>query len=446
MAPHPRSPAAIEAIRAATADHGIVHVMSRTPSSTRATRSGDPLSAEELAQCERAAARLHSDLSALVGKLPESARGGSGMSRELGVVRNTCQRVAHALGDDQASLETLVKLPGTKGLDQFLDAMHASGLDARAVDMARQGVRRFEELIQNHAGSHSKLCDRIKRTTTPDGEFALGSLDARRALFETAVGVTGRSAQTTISLYAFKGDPGDPGLLQRAVATGLIQTTVVPGGMPVVISNGDTLDWIDEDSNTLRNLDETEARGSTPEALLREFTSEPLPVVTSRGSPEALIRVIDPSGLDGARTFDVVTAARSNHPFTDQHGELVLNEVWSLANCPSARLIFDIYLHETLERYFRPALDVQQWYPNLSAPGGDRWVLRYPSVPKLELLGRGTDRAPSAGYPRQRELTSALFDRVGWDEREFYGLRCEVEYPIWRAGYCMTFRPVASGE
>jgi hypothetical protein len=436
----------MEAIRAASADRGIVHVMSRTPGSSRAPRTGGALSAEEIAPCERVAARLHADLGSLVTQLPEPSRGGSAMSRELGVVRNTCQRVAHALSDDTPSLDTLVKLPGVKGLDQLLDSMRARGFDARSVDMARAAVRQFEEIIQSFGGSHSKLCDRIKRTTTPEGEFSLGSLDARRALFESAVGVTGRSAQTTISLYAFKGEPGDPGLLQRAVATGLIQTTVVPGGMPVVLSNGDTLDWIDERSDHLRNLDDSEARGSTPEALLREFTSEPLPVVTSRGRPEALIRVVDPSGLEGAKTFDVVTAARSNHPFTDHNGDLVLDEVWSLANCPAVRLIFDVYLHETLERYFRPALDVQQWYPNLSAPGGDRWVLRYPSVPKLELLGRGTERAGSAGYARQRELTSALFERVGWDEREFYGLRCEVEYPIWRAGYCMTFRPAGGAS
>lgn len=419
---------------------GIVRVMTRSATSKRRV---DPLDAESLARCERVAARLYADFSDLVSKLPESAQGGSGMSRELGVVRNTCQRVAHALQDDQSSLDTLVKLPGVKGLDQLLDALLEHGIDARSVDTGRAAVRQFEDVIQSCAGSHSKLCDRIKRSSAPESEFKLGSLEARRSLFESAVGVTGRSAQTTISLYAFKGEPGDPGILQRAVASGLIQTTVVPGGMPVVLTNGDTLDWIDEGSDHLRNLDDSEARGSTPEALLREFTSEPLPTVTSRGRSDALIRVVDPSGLDGAHTFDVVTAARSNHPFTDPNGNLVLDEVWSLANCPSARLIFDVYLHETLERYFRPTLDAQQWYPNLSAPGGDRWVLRYPSVPKLELLGRGIDRASSAGYARHRELTEALFERVGWNPSEFYGLRCEVEYPIWRAGFCMSFRPVS---
>lgn len=416
-----------------------MRVMSRSATSKRHV---EPLDAESLARCERVAARLHADLSDLIAKLPEAARGGSGMSRELGVVRNTCQRVAHALQDDQASLDTLVKLPGVKGLDQLLDAMRSHGLEARSIDTGRAAVRQFEDVIQSCAGSHSKLCDRIKRSSAPESEFKLGSLEARRALFETAVGVTGRSAQTTISLYAFKGEPGDPGLLQRAVASGLIQTTVVPGGMPVVLTNGDTLAWLDDESEHLMNLDDTETRGATPQALMREFTSEPLPTVTSRGRSDALLRVIDPSGLDGARTFDVVTAARSNHPFTDPNGDLVLDEVWSLANCPAARLIFDVYLHETLERYFRPILDAQQWYPNLSAPGGDRWVLRYPSVPKLEMLGRGLDHAASTGYARHQELTGALFKRVGWDPSEFYGLRCEVQYPIWRAGYCMSFKPV----
>lgn len=421
---------------------GIVRVMAKDPSSVLGA-GVEPLSAEQRARCERVAARLHADLSRLVLSLPESARGGSGMSRELGVVRNTCQRVSRAVSDESPSLETLTKLPGVQGLDQLLDAMLGHGLEARQVEMARTAVRAFEDVISDYAGSHAKLSSRLRLSGPDDGGFALASESARRSLFEAAVGVTGRSAQTTISLYAFRGTPGDPGVLQRAVVTGLIRSAVIPGGMPMVISNGDTLDVSGPEDQTLRNLDDTEAKGSTPEALLEEFTTHPLPSVSSRGNPDALIRVIDPSGLDGPRVVDVVTAARSNHPYTDpKTGAPLLDEVWSISNCPSVTLVFDIYLHQELERVFRPSIDAQQWYPNLSAPGGDRWVLRYPSVPKLELLGRGTSNASTGAYSRHRELTDALFARIGWDPDEFFGLRCEVRYPVWRGGYCMSFRPV----
>jgi len=65
--------------------------------------------------------------------------------------------------------------------------------------------------------------------------------------------------------------------------------------------------------------------------------------------------------------------------------------------------------------------------------------MRFPSQPRLELLGYGLDRMHTASYPRQRELATFLFDHLGWDPNDFVGFRCELPHPIWRAGYCMSF-------
>lgn len=402
------------------------------------------LSPDQRARCLRIAQRLHADLGALIERLPDHAKGGSGMSRHLSVVRNTCQRVAHALSDPEATLETLVKLPGTKGLEQLIEAIDSSGIDQHLCQNASSAVEQFDALIRDNGGSHARLISKIEKITNPDEPFELGSLHARQELFKSAVGITGRSAQTTISLYAFRQSAENPDVLQRAIASGLIQTTVVPGGMPVVISNGNTLRWDDDPDDALKNLDDSQAQGATPEALLKEFCSQPLPTVTSRGTSESMIRVIDPQSLDGPQTFDVVSAARSNHPYLDPQGDPVFNEIWSLANCASTRLVFDVYVHEDMESKFRPSIDAQQWYPNLSAPGGDRWVLRYPNVPTLELLGRGLGNSATASYSRHAELTRVFFDRMGWDPNAFFGFRCEIEYPIWRGGYCMKFTPIPS--
>lgn len=423
---------------------GILHVMSTPPYLPKPTAKAT-LSPEQRARCLRVAQRIHADLGALVDRLPEHARGGSGMSRHLDVVRNTCQRVAHALSDAEPSIDTLVRLPGTKGLEQLVEAIAAHGIDPHLCENATTAIGQFDALIRDNGGSHAKLIARIESATNPEVPLELGSLRARQELFKSAVGITGRSAQTTISLYAFRQSAESPDVLQRAIASGLIQTTVVPGGMPVVISNGNTLHWDDDPDDSLKNLDDSVAQGSTPEALLKEFCSHPLPTVTSRGTAGSMIRVIDPQSLDGPQTFDVLSAARSNHPYLDPQGEPVFNEIWSLANCPSTRLIFDIYLHADMESRFRPSIDAQQWYPNLSAPGGDRWVLRYPNVPTLELLGRGLGNSASSGYPRHAELTRVFFDRMGWDAGEFFGFRCEVEYPVWRGGYCMKFTPIPGG-
>jgi hypothetical protein len=393
--------------------------------------------------CDRVADRLHADLSLLISELPIAAQNGSGMAKHLNIVRNTCQRVIHATRDQSPNAQTLVKLPGIKGLEQMLEAMRAVGVSIEPIELATIAVAQFDQLINTLAGSHTKLAARINAVGTVDSKSPLGSIESREALFHAAIEVTGRSAATSISLYAFRQSPENPDVLQRAIASGLIQTTVVPGGMPVVIRAGDTLQWDDPENRTLDYLDDSKPLGNTPEALLKEFTTHPLPTVSSQGSSDNLIQVIDPANFEGPQTLDVITAARSNHPFRDpSSGELTLDEVWSLVNCPCSRLLFDIYLHRDLERTVRPKIDSQLWYPNLSSPGGQRWITRYPSPPRLELLGEGISHAPTASHPRHSELTSTLFDRVGWNPSEFVGFRCEVMFPIWRAGYCMSFHPV----
>ena len=359
-----------------------------------------PLSADERALCDRVATRLHADLGVLVNLLPEAAQSGSGMAKHLGIVRNTTQRVMHALRDQSPSPET-----------------------------------------------HAKLIARIEAVGSVDSKSSLGSIEARQALFNAAMGVTGRSAQTGISLYAFRRSAENPEVLQRAIASGLIQTTIVPGGMPIVIRAGDTLKWDDPKNRSIDLLDDTQPHGNTPQALLKEFTTHPLPTVSSQGSADNLVQVIDPAKLDGPQTLAVITAARSNHPFTDpETGKMTLDEVWSLVNCPTAQIIFDVYLHRDIERMVRPGIDAQLWYPNLSSPGGQRWITRYPSPPRLELLGEGIGRAQTKAHPRHGELTNHFFSRLGWDPGEFVGFRCEVIYPIWRAGYCMSFQPAQQPE
>jgi len=152
--------------------------------------------------------------------------------------------------------------------------------------------------------------------------------------------------------------------------------------------------------------------------------------------------VIDPETLDSEIEIDIALGERSLHPMVDEHGEPTLNEVWTLVNAPTRQLLFDVYLEERLERQYRPSVDAQMWYPNLSSPGDDRWITRFPSQPRLQLLGRGLSQAASPANARHAELTAFFFDRLGLDPDRFVGFRCEVAYPIWRAGYRMAFERV----
>jgi hypothetical protein len=264
----------------------------------------------------------------------------------------------------------------------------------------------------------------------------IASVEHRESLYHSAVSVTGRSVQTAISLYAFREDV-ESGTLERGTVKGMIGNILRPGGMPMVLNSGDLLRGEDE-VRQLRTLSKEQMKGRTPEAILGAFTTDPLPSVTSRQRGGTLMQYVDSSTAAG-QAFDLVTALRGRNPIFDERGNPSLETVWSLVNCPTERLILDVWLHVDMERKYRPGVDAQLWNPGLLAPPDERWAVMLPVQPRLQLLGRGAARSESEFYPRQAELTRSFFSHMGWESEAFVGFRCEVQYPVWRAGYCMAF-------
>lgn len=439
MAQHPNAP--VRPAATAAEHPGIVRVM--PAARTRPRRSPiTPLGPEERAQATRIAERLLAELRGLIRALPEQAQGASGMSRHLGLVRPTCQRIVQTLGEADASPETLTSLPGVQGLELFLDAVRSHGGDPRAVDVAAAAVRQFAAFLAQSGGSQSRLAARLDASHTKPGDGGLGDEAVRAALFDAAATMMGRRIETGISLYIFQLSRNDPLTLERMLAHGQIGSRVSPVGMPMVLCSGNTLSF-EQPEGPARLLDDAPAAGKTQSAILAPFTTEPLPTVTSRGSKGKLVQVIDPDTLDSEIELDIVLAERSAHPLYDETGAPTLDEVWTLVNAPTRQLLLDVYLEQGLERQCRPSVDAQMWYPNLTSPGDDRWITRFPSQPRLQLLGRGLSQAASRAYTRHAELTRFFFERVGLNPDRFVGFRCEVAYPIWRAGYRMSFEYVA---
>lgn len=331
----------------------------------------------------------------------------------------------------------LTRLPGVEGLRQFLEGLRRVETDEADISAAETAIEQFEKLIEELAGSQTRLAERLALSAgAAEHREVDAGLESREALFDAATRVTGRRCDVALSIYVFRPSPADPTILERALCKGMIGHHSVPGGMPMVLSSGDT---IAAETDEVRLLNDRDARGRTPEAMLKPFTTWPLPTVTARGGGDTLLQVIDPAGVQDGQLVDVVTAVRGSHQMRDpQTGKPTLDAVWSLCSCPSRRLILDVYLHRDMERDYRPNLECQLWNPGLDL-GDDRWVTRFPGKPKLELLGQGIASSACESYPRHAELTTYFFDRLGWNPDDYVGFRCEVTYPIWRSGYCMVF-------
>ncbi|MEM7305016.1 MAG: hypothetical protein AAF682_00025 [Planctomycetota bacterium] len=397
-----------------------------------------PLDPEERGQADRAARRVRGELLALLDALPPEARHASGLARFLGVDRTSCQRVVFLVSRPYPGLELYERLPGVRALRALEAAAREAkpAIERGIVDALGAAVTQLQETIATLGGSLARLCRRIQaegaEVAQPLGRPAAGGAGSR--LFEAAHEVTGRASECWVAVYIYRPSPTDPERVEVLRANGLRGHTARRDAVPLVVHNFSSSDDVQGRFESL----ESAAAESGPTIVLDDFTSDPSPLVTARQPGEFLVQSVDtPSGGTG-EPVDLMLATRATiaHP---AHQQPPIEEVWALVNFPSRHLLLDVYLHPDLARSSAPSLDAHLWGPDFAERSGDRWRTRFSETPPLQLLGSGVRRAGHEAFPRLPELTLQLFERAGIDADAYVGFRCDVDYPLWRTGYCITF-------
>jgi hypothetical protein len=423
------------------------HPSSRPGERSRRRRRTEVLTEHEQAASEQLSRRLHDELRAVVALLPLSERGASAMSRLLSIDRATCQRIVGAISRPDPTLDTLVQLPGVEGLRQFVSALSPRFSDRAAqerIAAASAAIDRFDELLTELGGSQRRFKERLdvaKLVSNGADAPALDGPDAERAresLFRAAAGITGRWSAASLFLAIIRPLPNDPALTDCVRLHGLIGSRWRDPCIPLEIGRTATL-RADGHGPLFATLADAPISGSTPGSFLTEFCSSPAPPITAREIGNRIVHVIDtPENIE--QPIDVVVGSRTGVP--DRHPATLqpaVGEVWSLQHLPARTLVFDTFLHRDIARRCIPSLEVHLWRPDVGGHAAARWSTRLPGGPRLEILGTGLGAAATPVYPRFRDLLESTFSRVGWDPDEFVGYRCEVLYPVWRAGYCMLF-------
>lgn len=404
-----------------------------------------PLAAGERGMADEVARRLRLELRGLLELLPESERGASAMARALEIDRNTCQRIVAATARGDADAQLLVQLPGVMGLRQFLDALakRFPGMEPeQAIAGGRAAVDRFEQLIDNLAGSQRKLRERLELDREINGAQTPAMPDdvsARRALFRAAVDVVGRWSETRLTMRIIRPVPGDPLHTENIRMTGHVGHVSRPVAVPLEVYSGTPENLVEQAGPAFQTLDASQKVGNTPGFLMTKFCTEPLPRVTSRATESRVIHAIDEAAARGEPS-DIFVADRragvDKHP-ASQHPPI--GEVCTIMNFPTRRFIMDVYLHKDIARRCIPLMEVHLASPWAGSALLARWSTRLPGGPRLQLLGTGLSNAGSDAYPRHGEVADDMFASVGWDADEFVGYRVDVAYPVWRGAYCMLF-------
>ncbi len=359
------------------------------------------------------------------------------MSRTLGIDRVTCQRIVASVGKADVEPEILIQLPGVQGLRQFLEAMRKRrGSRAQAEQLAAAGaaIDRFQSLLDSLGGSQRRLRARIMADSVLRAPAASErEVPAREALFAAAGEVTGRWSETLIDVRIVRPLRSDPGLTEGLRVRGYLGHRAHAEALPLEMGGTAPLQARSAGPAFVPLTD-----GDGP--FLPEFCSRPLPQIISRSAADRTFQLIEPAPDAKDAAMDVVIANRAAQP--DIHPAAMrpaIGEMWTLITFPARRMVYDVFLHREIARRCIPSLEVHLRGFDTHPLGSRRWSTRFPGHQRLEVLSTGLAGVRTNAYSRHQELIETVLTRVGWRADEFVGFRCEVEYPIWRAGYCTVF-------
>lgn len=405
--------------------------------------SGDAsLTPSERTALEQAARRAHGELKAVLLLLPAGARAAAGLSRLLNLDRTTCHRIVASLAETNPGPDLLTRLPGTRGLRQFIAAARVHGVGEGETAAADAAVDAADRVVREIAGSQSHLARRLRaangsppRPADPDGLRS-----AAERLFNAGVELTGRWSETALLVQVYRPLDGEPSRIDRATISGFIGHRARPDALPLVVTQK-TITFLEPDqTQDFATLGRRNFRGRLDNAVLEDYSTRPLPVVTARGPRGGMVQTIDPAASGGEGPVDVVIARRADkpalHPAQD---DPPVQEVWYSVRFPARRLVFDTYLHRSMARECIPSLSLHLFPPDMQGPASERWLTRHPRGPRLQVLGGDIDHAAPAAYPRYPQLLKAVLGALEWPEGDFVGYRCEVEYPVWNGVYIMAF-------
>ncbi len=404
----------------------------------------EPLSKPELAHLETALGQLHIELRAFLATLPVEGQSASGMSRLLRIERTTCQRVVFAAMGSANGAELAGALPGVQGLRTV--TQRAATVYARQPGMREVAQRLgaaidgYEAVLRESGGSRARLLARLRATGDPAAAATPGAdaIAPREALFQAAAALTGRRSDLWLAVHVYEPTPARDRLVQTR-AHGLIGHTARQDAVPLTFhafaTHPPEASAGEFELGRFQPL-QSDGEGDAPAELLRQFTSRPAPIVRSKQPQEFLVQTLDPRPDSPHARFDIVFGMTGvmahpgcNAPF--------LEEVWALVNFPVRQLLMDVYLHRDIARGCLPGLDLHLWRPDFASQTGERWQTRFPGGPTLQVLD--AQALPATPYSRYDELLDTLLAARGLARSQLVGYRCAVDFPVWRAGYRMTF-------
>lgn len=413
-----------------------------------------PLTDEQREAGRRVADRLVSEIREVIRSLPLEVRGLVELSERLKVDRNLIQRLLGACKQkDPIGIESLVAVPGPRGLLQFLAALRGAGMGDHEFDGLAAATKLFAEFLQD-VGSQASLSRRLNEKSPPGTtESSQGPEEItvtsppehEERMFNDAARVTGCSVDALVTISIIRKVSNEPFVTEDIFCESHLGYSGSPKSLPLSFhtytlgSDGITR-W------GMADVDGNQPFGLTDNSVLHEFSSKPLPTIVAvpTQAGHGIMHIVDSAEWRQGAKHDLVTLNRIRSTIGPERGvkgyAIPEREISSQVSYPARHLLHDVYVDRSLFRSFTtPEAGCHVWDTDLETRYRQRWLSMLPIRVPLEVLPPRIDQAANEIYPRHPELTATVFELAGLDRAQFVGFRISVRHPIWRAWYRIRF-------
>lgn len=377
--------------------------------------------------CRATAAELRAALAAVYADVGADAGRPQVVARRFRLNKNLTWKIAKVLQSTDP-LETVPLVPGSEGMGLIVGAMLQAGASPAVIARLRSAMADFERMIELHVG------DRQTLEILMDGLGQGRSIEmSRKIAFRGNSGVWGLQARLRTMAAVLAPNPQRPEFLDMALMAGMfgIRRLRPVQGWPIFRFRHDLSP--PKEGARVREIEPLEAP-RTPEDPLFIMRSWCVPNDAGVRSVQIGNEVVHelqegPVGRTGEVTLVFGHHERSAVPrYGGAPGEM--GELSALVSIPVETLVQDVLLHRDIADDFEPEVRVYGRPFGMTAlDPRTRENYRLPITERLERLGPIPESLWTEHMPRHVELMQSIFERCGWNPKDFVGVRLQLQYP-----------------
>lgn len=366
------------------------------------------------------------DLVASVGADPMNSQD---MARRFTLNKNLTWKISKIICEPDL-YGTAQHLPGRAGMNIFIKAFASGGASPETVDAVKQAMADFDNLVELYSADRETFV------------LMLGNLSQncqqqqneahRKLAYRGNSAIWGVQTKVQMSSH-FIAPAADPDRIDLAILVGLIDFRRLRGDVPWTIATMRKV--LDDGSEVPYDNVEPIDMNPSPTAgvpLMREFSTGGLSDLHTFTDSKGITRLeldVGPVGNVGSATYVTgwysrgvvsryaeVNSTRGGHSVT--------------LSTPAELLIHDLFVHRDLEHALTPEITLH----NL-LPAGAQYSPLDPergSLPLCEAIYELGGRPPDVmvpEIPNYRQMVASVFNRLGWHQKDFYGLRFKLRHP-----------------